>query len=569
MTQLSRHCAQNQACLSTRTSTDSTLYSDREQVQALPQHQSLLTKAALVEHSIQQHLAYLKAHCSDHSPYQNSIPTRIQSLDGGSLDKSSFLGARPDWPPYKRRRTRSGNPPAECPSTSLAFNTRGQRSLLRTSSLDRGRDIYRAPVAYGNHRIPQPQHPLDLKEDPLVLDRDPQITTSLWRDVVTISSHLSHLPKPTISESGQSRGSRGSKKPVSTPMVEEEYKAASPSDDDFVQRVLDPRSIKISQSFSLKAYKHFVVDEPNGDRVQYYTEKRKAPDSSVWLQDGDTFVANITQEYDCMNQWKLCEAEFASYAREMILKRERRTRDLQQSDEGRPWKTERMIELVAKSTTASWNRPPLVGKEYARLGDTPSTEYDFDLRPDCAYWLSLQAFALEYMLHVQEHTLVVNETITCPYPTIGFKRDDSEVQVALNQVAAATALALYNRFLLRKESLDAAKQDWDPSHVKPLKHYGITFTSYRYTVWCIRVQLTNKYEWSGCLMERVYLGNCLSASSLRNLIDWINEIHCWGLTVHGPECQNDIKLSMRARESSLGIRVSDIAPLLSTDESDL
>ena len=70
-------------------------------------------------------------------------------------------------------------------------------------------------------------------------------------------------------------------------------------------------------------------------------------------------------------------------------------------------------------------------------------------------------------------------------------------------------------------------------------------------------------------MERVYLGNCLSASSVRNLIDWINETHCWGLTVHGPECQNDIRLSMRARESSSGIIVSDIAPLVSTDEPDL
>ena len=69
-------------------------------------------------------------------------------------------------------------------------------------------------------------------------------------------------------------------------------------------------------------------------------------------------------------------------------------------------------------------------------------------------------------------------------------------------------------------------------------------------------------------MERVYLGACLTASSVRNLIDWINEIHCWGLTVHGPECQNDIKLSLKARESSSGIRVSDVVSLISPSESE-
>ena len=540
-------------------SSDSTLYSHRGQVHVPPPHQFFLTKAALVEHSIQQQLAYEQAHCSDHSPQQHPFTTTTQSLNWTSVHLPSPFTVKPDYPAHKRRRTQSGVIASNCSSITSGLGTRGQKSHLRTSSLDRGRDIYRLPLVPGNHGISLPQHHFDLKEDPFVLDGDPQGTESLWKDVATMSGRASYLPKP----------SRGTGETKTTSTTEKKCKAPSPYDKDFVQRVLDPRSIKISEPFSCKAHKHFDVDQPTGYRAQYYTEKRKAPDSSVWLEDGDTFVADITREYDCMYQRKFCEAEYASFARETILKRERRTRDLQQGDEGRCWKTDRMIELVAKPTTNSWKRPPLIGKQHERMADTLFTDYDFDLRPDCAYWLSLQAFSLECMHHVEENTFVVNETVTCPYLTVEFKRDDTEEQVAFNQVAAAAALALYNRFRLRKKSLDLAKQNWDPQHVKPLKHYGLTFTGYRYAVWCIKAQLTKKYEWSGCLMERVYLGNCRSANSLRDLIDWINEIHCWGLTVHGPECQNDVKLSMRARESSLGFRVSDIAPLVSTDEPEL
>lgn len=39
-------------------------------------------------------------------------------------------------------------------------------------------------------------------------------------------------------------------------------------------------------------------------------------------------------------------------------------------------------------------------------------------------------------------------------------------------------------------------------------------------------------------------------------MDWINEIHCWGLTVFAPEYEADIKLAAPSRSS--GPRISDI-----------
>ena len=488
-----------------------------------------------------------------------------KTLDGPSQRQPSFIDKEStDDSPRKRRKS---------------------NLLSRSFSLDRGKDAYcttwtrqsfkpsPAPALETDHLVLETCG-LVLEEDPPVLETDPESITSLW-ELVSMSGKLSSLPKATKDSKGQAstpgqsvvtRSSTASKRTSDTTVSDMKLKAPSPYNKDFGKRVLHPRSIIISKLYTVKAHKHFNVEEPTGDRILYYTKKREAAASSVWLRDDISFIEDIIREYSCMHRRNLCEAEFASYARETILKRDRRVLNLLQSDGQRCWRTERMIELVAKPTVETWECPPLVDKEYAKIGDTPMTDYEFDLRPDCAYWLSLQAFDPDYMFQVEEHTFVMNETITCPYLTIEFKKDDSEERVAVNQVAAAAALALYNRFQLRKRSIEISKQRWDQERVEPLKHYGMTFMGYRYSVWCIRVQLTKKFEWNGCHMERVHLGNCLSATGVRDLIDWVNEIHCWGLTMHGPECQNDIKLSMKAHESTSGFRVSDIGPLVSATE---
>jgi len=532
MSESSEHSRQHQADPLTPTSSISTPYSAGENLHALPQ---LLTKAALLEHSLQQQLAFIDKHNSRHSQPAYSAATGSQFA--------------PRYKHTTRNRVRSFDRPS---------TIRGKRSLLRTCSLDRSRYIQDEWPSRGIYCNTLQSYPVEFKEDTSVLDRDPQDTTSLWRDVRAMTGRMSSLPVRTRTESSSKKSGETTDKKI---------KAPSPYDNDFVQRVLNPRSIKISRPTSGHAPQHFQVDVPSGDRAQYYAEKRGAPPSSVWLESSDDFVVEILREYDCMTERELCEAEFASYAREMLLKRERRIRVREQDNHERGWRAERMIELVAKpGTDGPWIRPPLVEDQSVNLGDTPYTDYGFDLRPDCAYWLSLQAFSPEYKSYVGEHTLVLKDTITCPYLTIEFKRDNSEQQAALNQIAAASALALYNRFLLRKSSLELRKQKWDQQHLKPLKHYGITFTGSQYSVWCIRVQVTKKYQWSGCVMERVCQGTCRVPHGVRDLIDWINEIHCWGLTVNGPECQNDVKSSIRAKESSSGIRVSEFGSPVATSE---
>ena len=162
---------------------------------------------------------------------------------------------------------------------------------------------------------------------------------------------------------------------------------------------------------------------------------------------------------------------------------------------------------------------------------------------------------------------MVNQRITCPYFTIEFKKDDSDSLSAENQVASAAALALYNRFRLRRQRFRISQKPWGKRHAQVLKHYGATFMGCTFNIWCIEPKLTEESEWEGCCMTRMYFGNCMSRPNVLNLIDWINEIHCWGLTVHGPSCERDIKSCMGDRSS--GFRISNIGPASEDDEGDV
>ena len=204
-------------------SSDSTLHSIRNEGQALPH---ILTKASLLEHTLQQHVAFLKTHRSD-----SSLPSYV-SVKAQHRET------------YKRSRTESAVQHPKYLPTSPSIGVEKEKVVRRTSSLDRGRATIRELVLPGDHSLSLPQHPLEIKEDPFVADRDAHDTASLWREVATMSGRQSFLPKPTNSRSAPSRSSATSQK----------LKAPSPYDNDFVQRVLQPRSIRISLSLSRKPH---------------------------------------------------------------------------------------------------------------------------------------------------------------------------------------------------------------------------------------------------------------------------------------------------------------------------
>lgn len=419
-------------------------------------------------------------------------------------------------------------------------------SLYRSSSLDRGKDTYTDWTGK--------QFELSAA---ISKETDTQDISQLWK-LVNMPSGKDKNVESEASRPHYARGTQSSvAKSTASTANSSKLKRPSPYDKDFSSRVLEPRRITIyTKGPTIESHVHFKVPDPTGNRHEYYTSKKGATDSKVWLENDEAFIAEVVEEYLCMLQSAFCEAEYASYATENLFKRDRRVVNLAKD---RCWKTERVIQLVAKTTDDKyevWLAPPVIGGKAA--DDTSYTDYEFDLRPDCSYWLSLQAFSEESMGQLDRHAHVMKERMTCPYLTIEFKKDDSSDLVARGQVAAAAALALYNRFRLRDEGLQSSRKQWNSERVKVLRHYGITLQASAYIIWVVEPNLTSKFAWNGCTMSWLFGDNCKRPFGVRQLINWINEIHCWGLTVHGPMCEKDLKRCIVGNQGSY--RLSDIVP---------
>lgn len=324
---------------------------------------------------------------------------------------------------------------------------------------------------------------------------------------------------------------------------------AKPTDADFLETILAKRAISMELLPSQSATAHFGTQALFGPRIPFYKQLQRCSDTAIWLDGGDGFENDVVREYRYMTANGLCEAEFATYAKETLLKRDARSLD---DPLNRLWMTERMVELVAKPEGKStrWNEPPQLDH------NIQCKPYRYDIRPDCSYWLSLQAFNPEYKNQVREWVYVMNKRITCPYFTVEFKRDESSIDAAINQVATASALALYNRHQLKQERRAIWGQQWTKDDIDSVRHYGLTFTGDSYTFWCTtpKTDPSNNHSWLGCTMRRVYQSDCSFKQGVKFFVDWVNEIHRWGLTMHGPACEDDVKSCMK--KQSHGIRTS-------------
>ena len=282
---------------------------------------------------------------------------------------------------------------------------------------------------------------------------------------------------------------------------------------------------------------------------------KKLPESSIWIESSDICVKRATKRYTDMLFWNLCDAEYANYTKESLLKRDEFADD-EQTDV-REWRAESFLELVAKpGPEDTWVAPPVIeGSESANTNSL--SEYSFDVRPDCAYWVPLQGTdkKLRYMIEAIVHTIYGN--FASPYFIVEFKKDNQESEVALNRLAGASALALYNRFCLRQKRF-RQEGSCTTRRTRVLRHYGLTMQQEEYILWCTRPTLTDGFTWVGCEIERIGYGVCSRDYDIRELIRWINEIHYWGLTKHAPRVE-DIKWRIEAhRKGKGGSRPSNI-----------
>lgn len=177
----------------------------------------------------------------------------------------------------------------------------------------------------------------------------------------------------------------------------------------FRDLILVPRRICIDpDQLSRSAFQHFQTTKP--DR---YQEIEGLESTTVFLEGEDVFKSNIVDQYKEMKEWGLCEAEYAQYAMEHLLKSETR---VPHATPSRAWRTKRMIQLVAKPERR-WVPPPVI--------DTPTPpvkEYNFDVRPDCAYWIPIEVFNERYRNLVKQLTFSKYRKIVCPISASSSKK---------------------------------------------------------------------------------------------------------------------------------------------------
>ena len=306
------------------------------------------------------------------------------------------------------------------------------------------------------------------------------------------------------------------------------------------------------------SHKHFEVDEPSqyDSLAQFYSATRGAGHATLWLETSPDIIRDITFRYDDLMTRQAYKAEFTMLGYECLLKVAVPENILVK--DSRHW-TVRCIQLITKPSDLGngvWSRPPLVGSN----DNNSDCNYDFELPPDCSYWVSLQGFNPNYRDQIDLFTCVNQEKFTCPYFTVEFKKDNSGVACVQNQVASAGSIALYNRYCLRKQRLQEPKKCWTQTGTRHIRHYGLTMDGKEYSVWCITPNISPPdWSWNGCRMRHLAKGHCTIAASVRRLMLWINEIHCWGLTIHAPSCEKDIKVCMREHEAHSRFSASDVS----------
>jgi len=309
---------------------------------------------------------------------------------------------------------------------------------------------------------------------------------------------------------------------------------AKVSDTDFADTVLKPYGIEIVlQSGNRNPTTHFHIEHlpiDARDRLKGY--QKEYPLENVWLE---TDIERIRTQYRSMRVYGSNEAEYLNYTLQDIFANEPLQPWLPEERGDEMWLPVRLLQFVQKPPEDKWLAPPLLTLSQKR--------YAWDIRPDCAYYLSLQAFQSGFRPNVYNNVAVRQKRALCSYLTIEFKKADDTINTARHQVAAASAIALYNRYLLKVDAIaarnmDENKREWRDSDKQQMRHYGITFTGSVWNVWCTVPKTLE--TWTGCVMSKIFGGDCSSHPSPARLVGVVNDIHYWGLHVHGRSCKNDI-----------------------------
>jgi hypothetical protein len=150
------------------------------------------------------------------------------------------------------------------------------------------------------------------------------------------------------------------------------------------------------------------------------------------------------------------------------------------------------------------------------------------------------------------------------------------VDQAVNQVTVAASLAIHDRSLLKLNRLKATGKNWTQKHTSSIRHYGLTLQGAYFSYWCIKLKQQeegdsvspNNWKWPGCESIQVTHASMLTKSNVEHFIHWTNEVHRWGLGVHGQSCQKDVKVSVSKQNKDVRTSLGGDEYVDSDDEGD-
>ncbi|KAI0184628.1 hypothetical protein EV127DRAFT_443806 [Xylaria flabelliformis] len=369
---------------------------------------------------------------------------------------------------------------------------------------------------------------------PYVASTNPERTARLWKAVMSKQDKQDENELPPYLKPTQSLISKV-------------------TDKEFATEVLWQYGITIEddgRSFEENHFGFMGLPDKSEDRLQAY--KKKLPHVTIWIEN--VKEEDVRGQYDFMKAQGCNDAQYSRYALRILFREEQQHPMLG----GERWVPYSTVELVWKPE-GEWASPPILDGMHPR-------RYDWDYRTDVTYWTPSEAFEPEFRNIISTLTSEVHERGICPYLTIEFKKDDLEYEVAQCQVAVAAAMSLFNRYRLKCLTLEATGQQWSNEDKSQMRHYGITFKGSKWKMWCIRPKRIQK--WDGCKMEVIHHDDCYRCLGVSRLIRFINDIHYWGLAVHGQSCKDDLLALYKARlearkqkrEEAMDVSVLDPSP---------
>lgn len=182
-----------------------------------------------------------------------------------------------------------------------------------------------------------------------------------------------------------------------------------------------------------------------------------------------------------------------------------------------------------------WETPPESLSKYTTLAQPFS----------CNFWLTVQALNQDVRAHLKNYTCVLGGRLVLPYLTVDFRSDLEKFHEARRRAACNANQALYNRWSLYMKTRNGCSGAARTLNKALHCHFMIIFDDRDAECWQLTPDQDKEWTGKGCTMKQISSASLLVPDDLKELHEWINEIHYWAATKYGPACAEEIRTRLQ------------------------